>query len=65
MFEKPSETLMTALRNFVFRHEIFVEAGEFDDGFVYVRQRKGRSKRFGPRRHFEVFLRRNKRRVRF
>ena len=65
MFEKPSEALMTALRNFVFRHEIFVEAGEFDDGWVFVRQRKGRSKRFGPRRHFEVFLRRNKRRVRF
>ena len=56
---------MTALRDFVFRHEIFVEAGEFDDGFVFMRQRKGRSKRFGPRRHFEVFLRRNKRRVRF
>ena len=65
MFKKPSKALMTALRDFVFRHEIFVEAGEFDDGFVFVRQRKGRSKRFGPRRHFEVFLRRNKRRVRF
>ena len=65
MFEKPSKALMIALRNFVFRHEIFVEAGEFDDGLVFVRQRKGRSKRFGPRRHFEVFLRRNKRRVRF
>ena len=64
MFEKPSKALMIALRNFVFRHEIFVEAGEFDDGFVFVRQRKGRSKRFGPRRHFEVFLRRSKRRVR-
>ena len=65
MFEKPSKALMIALRDFVFRHEIFVEAGEFDDGFVFVRQPKGRSKRFGPRRHFEVFLRRNKRRVRF
>ena len=65
MFKKPSKALMTALRDFVFRHEIFVEAGEFDDGFVFVRQPKGRSKRFGPRRHFEVFLRRNKRRVRF
>ena len=65
MFGKPSKALMIALRDFVFRHEIFVEAGEFDDGFVFVRQAKGRSKRFGPRRHFEVFLRRNKRRVRF
>ena len=65
MFEKPSKALMIALRDFVFRHEIFVEAGEFDDGFVFARQRKGRSKGFGPRRHFEVFLRRNKRRVRF
>ena len=65
MFEKPSKALMIALQDFVSRHEIFVEAGEFDDGFVFVRQRKGRSKRFGPRRHFEVFLRRGKRRVRF
>ena len=66
MFEKPSKALMIALRDFVFRHEIFVEAREFDDGCVFVRQPKGRSKRFGPRRHFEVFLRRrNKRRVRF
>ena len=65
MFEKPSKALMIALRDFVFHHEIFVEAGEFDDGLVFVRQPKGRSKRFGPRRHFEVFLRRGKRRVRF
>ena len=64
MIEKPSKALMIALRDFVFRHEIFVEAREFDDGCVFVRQPKGRSKRFGPRRHFEVFLRRNKRRVR-
>ena len=64
MIEKPSKALMIALRNFVFRREIFVEAGEFDDGFVFARQPKGRAKRFGPRRHFEVFLRRNKRRVR-
>jgi len=64
MFEKPSEALMIALRDFVCRHEIFVEAREFDDGFIFVRQPKGRS-RFGPRRHFQVFLRRNKRRVRF
>lgn len=65
MFEKPSKALMNALRDFVCRHEIFVEAREFDDGFIFVRQRKGRSTRFGPRRHFQVFLRRNKRRVRF
>lgn len=65
MFEKPSAALMIALRDFVFRHEIFIEAREFDDGLVFIRQPKGRSKRLGPRRHFEVFLRRNKRRVRF
>ena len=64
MFEKPSKALMIALRDFVCRHEIFVEAREFDDGFIFVRQPKGRSTRFGPRRHFQVFLRRNKRRVR-
>ena len=65
MFEKPSKALMIALRDFVFRHEIFVEVGEFDDGLLFVRQPKDRSKRFGPRRHFEVFLRRDQRRVRF
>jgi hypothetical protein len=65
MFEKPSKALMIALRDFVCRHEIFVEAREFDDGFIFVRQPKGRSRRVGPRRHFQVFLRRNKRRVRF
>ena len=65
MFGNPSKALMITLWDFVFRHEIFVEAGEFDDGFVFVRQPKGRSKRFGPRRHFEVFLRRKKCRVRF
>ncbi|OFV92822.1 MAG: hypothetical protein A3G76_10160 [Acidobacteria bacterium RIFCSPLOWO2_12_FULL_65_11] len=64
MFEKPSKTLMIALREFVFRHGIFVEASELDDGLVFTRERKGRSKRFGPRRHFAVFLRRNKCRVR-
>jgi hypothetical protein len=36
MFQKPSAELMTALRDFVFRHEIFVEAREFDDGFVFT-----------------------------
>ncbi|MGQ0732829.1 MAG: hypothetical protein ACT4QD_04140 [Acidobacteriota bacterium] len=65
MFEKPSKALMTALREFVFRREIFVEAREFDDGFIFVRQPNGRSRRLGPRRHFEVLLCRNKRRVRF
>ena len=63
MFDKPSAALMVALRDFVFRHEIFVEGREFDDGFVFTRQRKGRSKRFGPRRNFEVFLRLGERRV--
>ncbi|MBI1876173.1 MAG: hypothetical protein HYS05_20090 [Acidobacteria bacterium] len=56
---------MTALRNFVFRYDIFVEAREFDDGLIFVRRPRGRSERFGPRRHFKVFLRRNKRRVHF
>lgn len=54
MFENPSKPLMIALRDFVFRHEIFVEAREFDDGFIFVRQPKGRSRRFGPRRHFDL-----------
>lgn len=44
MFEKPSKALTRALRNFVFRHEIFVEAREFDDGFIFVRQPKGWSR---------------------
>src|SRR5688572_14513593 len=65
MFEKPSATMMIALRDFVFRHEIFVEACEFDDGLIFTRQPRPRSKRVGPRRHFEVFLRRGNRRVRF
>jgi hypothetical protein len=65
VFENPSTALMIAVRDFVFRHEIFVEAREFDDGFIFVRRPKGRSRRFGSRRHFEVFLRRNKRRVHF
>lgn len=56
---------MTALQQFVFRHKIFVEAREFDDGFIFVREPKGRAKKFGPRRNFEVFLRRQKRRVHF
>jgi hypothetical protein len=42
MFEQPSKALMVALRAFVFRHEIFVEAREFEDGFIFVRQPKGR-----------------------
>ena len=55
--------MMLALRDFVIRHEIFVEAREFDDGFIFTRLPKGGSKRVGPRHHFEVFLRRKKRRV--
>lgn len=54
---------MKGLRDFVFRHEIFVEAREIDDGFIFVRQRKGRGDKYGSRRHFRVFLRRDKRRV--
>lgn len=65
MFEKPTKALMTALQRFVFRHKIFVEAREFDDGLIFVREPKGRAKKFGPRRNFEVFLRRQKRRVHF
>jgi hypothetical protein len=65
VLENPSKALMIAVRDFVFRHEIFVEAREFDDGFIFIRRPKGRSRRFGPRRHFRVFLRRNKRRVHF
>ena len=65
MFQKPSAAMMTALQDFVFRHKIFVEASEFDDGFIFTRQPRRRLKRFGPRRHFEVFLRRNGRQVKF
>src|SRR4029077_16487498 len=65
MFEKPPAAMMNALREFVFRHEIFVEAREFDDGFIFTRQPMRRSKRPGPRRHFQVFLRLDKRKVRF
>ena len=65
MFRKPSPAMMTALRDFVFRHEIFVEAHEFDDGFIFTRKPRRRSRRLGPGRHFEVFLRRGNRRVRF
>jgi len=63
MFQEPSAAMMLALRDFVFRHEIFVEAREFDDGFVFTRRPRRRSKRFDPRRHFEVILRRENRRV--
>jgi hypothetical protein len=65
MFEKPSKALMIALRDFVCRHDIFVEGCEIDDGFIFVRRPKGRSKKLGPRRHFRVNLRRNRRRVHF
>jgi hypothetical protein len=62
---KPSKKLMIALRDFVFRHEIFVEAREFDDGFLFTRRPATRSKRLGARRHFRVSLRRDRRRVHF
>jgi hypothetical protein len=65
MFEKPSAAMMSALRQFVFRHEIFVEAREFDDGFVFTRQPRRRSKRLGQRCNFQVFLRLDNRKVRF
>lgn len=63
MIEKPTKALMAALQRFVFRHGIFIEAHEFDDGMLFVREPKGRLKRFGPHRNFRVFLRRQKRRV--
>lgn len=65
MVAKPTKALMTALRRFVFRHQIFVEGREFDDGLIFVREPKGRTRKFGPRRHFRVFLRREMRRVHF
>ena len=65
MFEKPTKVLMGDLQRFVFRHKIFVEAREFDDGLIFVREPNGRAKKFGPRRNFEVSLRREKRRVHF
>ena len=64
MFPKPTKALMIALQRFVFRRRIFVEAREFDDGRIFVREPKGRgARKLGPRRNFEVFLRREKRRV--
>jgi hypothetical protein len=65
MPERPSAVLMVALRDFVFRHEIFVEAREFDDGLIFSRRPKSRSRKGGSRRHFRVFLRRDQRRVHF
>lgn len=65
MFEKPPKALMAALQRFVIRHKIFVEAREFDDGLIFVRKPKGRAKKFGTRRNFEVFLRCQKQRVHF
>jgi hypothetical protein len=65
MFEKPTKVLMSDLERFVFRHDIFVEAREFDDGLFFVRKPKGRRRKYGPRRNFEVSLRRGKRRVHF
>lgn len=34
MFEEPPTALMSVLRDFLSRHEIFVEAREFDDGLL-------------------------------
>jgi hypothetical protein len=56
MFAKPTKALMITLRRFVFRHEIFVEAREFDDDLIFVHPPKGRARKLGPRRNFEVFL---------
>ncbi len=62
---KPSAASIAALRDFVIRHDIFVEASEMDDGFLFTRRVPRRSKRIRPRRYFEVFLRRHRRRVKF
>jgi hypothetical protein len=62
---EPSVALMRALRDFVFRREIFVEARECDDDFIFTRLPRRGSRRAGPRRHFEVFRRRKGRRVKF
>jgi len=51
MFRKPTAAVRTALRDFVFRHEILVEAREFDDGFIFTRTPRRRSRRLGPGRH--------------
>lgn len=56
---------MIALERFVVRQQIFVEAHEFDDGFIFVRERKGRARKLGFRRNFRISLRREKRRVHF
>jgi hypothetical protein len=65
MYQKPTKALMADLQRFVFRHEIFVEAKEFDDGFLFTRARKGRPKALGIRRNFRVSLRCETRRVHF
>lgn len=65
MLKSPSAVLMVALREFVLRHEIFVEAREFDDGFIFSRQPRGRSRRGGSRRHFRVSLCRGNHQVHF
>lgn len=62
---KPSPAIAAALRDFVIRHHIFVEASEIDDGVLFTRQLTRHSTRVRPRRYFEVFLRRRRRRVRF
>jgi hypothetical protein len=53
---------MLALRSFVMRHEVFVEASEFED-HLFRRRPTERTKALGPRRHFRVSLRRKARRV--
>ena len=64
MVAQPTKALMIALQRFVFRHRIFVEAREFDDGVIFVREPKGRgATKLSPRRNFEVFLRRQRRRI--
>ena len=51
MFRKPSAAVTTALRDFVFRHEIFVDAREFDDGFIFTRNLRYRELLRLVRRH--------------
>jgi hypothetical protein len=48
VFQKPPAAMMLALRDFVFRHEIFVEAREFDDRFVFTRLPRHGAKSVGP-----------------
>jgi hypothetical protein len=54
VFQKPSAAMMGALRDFGFRHEVFIEAREFDDGLIFTRLPRRGSNRVGPRHHFDV-----------